>query len=102
MNLLPEDPKVRCGYGPILSTTWMWKLLNKLKLTRYKDDPFIDVCEVDDRLTDDTDKYGKLLTNEEELERVDQMFDETNKRVNHPLYAKFLKSILHPLRKYFD
>lgn len=102
MGFLPEDKKVRCGYGPILSTGWVWKLLNKLKLTRYKEDPFISVCEFDDRLTDQSLPASNILTNEEELERVDAAFDEVNKDVKHPRVAAFYKGVLHAVRKYFD
>lgn len=101
MPLIPEDPVKRCGVW-FLSTSWIWKAAHKLKLTKLKDDPFLEVCEVDDDLTDAKNPFAHKLTNEEELERVDAMFDEVNKDAKRPRLAAFYKGVLHALRGIFD
>lgn len=97
-----EDKEVRCGSGPIFSTDWIWRSLHKLGLTRHSKDPFIDVCKYDDQLTDSKYKYSQMMENQEELERVEKMFDEVNKSVKHPRVAWFYKQVLRRIRGYFD
>lgn len=97
-----DDKKVRCGVGPIFTTEWMWKLAHKLGLTRHKEDPFISVCEADDKLTEEKRKLANLLSNQAELERVEEMFKEVNKDVNHPLVMRLEIQVLRLIRWYFD
>lgn len=97
-----EDKKIRCGSGPFLSTDWMWSLAYRLRLTKYKKDPFITFCAVDDNLTDSNYKYSKMLSNEEEMQRVFRMIDEINKDVNHPKIAALYKIVLRLTRSHFD
>lgn len=97
-----NDPKVRCGSGPIFSTDWMWKLAYHLGMTKYKKDPFIDVCEADDRLTDESLPGSNLLPNKEELERVKEMYNEVDKDVHHPNWKRFELWVLKNVRGYFD
>lgn len=101
MPLIPEDPVPRCGVW-FLSTDWIWRSLNRVGLTRHKEDPLKEACILDDKLTYSKNPYNKIATNERELESVDAAYDVLAKETGHYRWAAFQKFVLRRVRKYFD
>lgn len=107
MSFLPEDPINRCGYGPIFSTDWIWKILYKLGLTKHRKDVYINLCEIHDKLTDTKYvEYLKSIGIEIDRNRLQEYFNETSSLIGeqsgYRRLGNFYRKVTSLFTRFFD
>jgi hypothetical protein len=95
-----EDPVDRCGWM-VASSDWIWRLLYALRLTKHKQDPYIDACVYHDRWTSKGSWVEEHMSFDYMQDAFDMMIDNAAQRTRHKWVGWLYKKIARNLTPYF-